>query len=120
MFEIIALVIAVTAVASLARGRGKSPFVAGCVAVVGYVSIVYGGSTVAPPGDARLALMVAGWVWIGLVAGYLRFVVGIGKPKPDGRWNCANCNYLNNASSIVCEACQQPWQPKESAATSAQ
>ena len=63
-------------------------------------------------------LSALAWDWISFML--LRFVVGIGKPKPDGRWNCANCNYLNNASSIVCEACQQPWQPKESAATSAQ
>jgi len=109
MLEIIILVVSVTGIASLARGRGKSPFAAGADAVIGYVSILFGGAMVVPPGDGRLVLMVSSWVWIALVAGFLRFVIGMGKPKPEGRWSCANCNYLNNASSIVCEACEQPW-----------
>jgi len=34
---------------------------------------------------------------------------GSGLPKPDGKWNCSNCRYLHNASSVICEACQTPW-----------
>ena len=111
MIELIVLAIAVTGIATLARGRGKSPVAAGTIAVVGYVLISYGGTIVVPPGDGRLLLLIAAWVWVALVAGYLRFIVGAGRPKPDGKWSCANCNYLNNASSIICEACQQPWKP---------
>jgi hypothetical protein len=47
----------------------------------------------------------------------LRFVIGAGRPKPDSKWSCSNCNYLNNASSIICEACQQPWQAKAASAS---
>jgi hypothetical protein len=115
MLEIVILVIAVGGIATLARGRGTSPYLAGGVAVAGYVVLEFGGAFVVPPGDGRLVLMVAGWAWVGLVALFVRFVIGAGKPKPDGKWSCANCNYLNNASSIVCEACQQPWKPRAEA-----
>ena len=111
MIELIVLAIAVTGIASLARGRGKSPVAAGTIAVVGHLLILYGGSVFVRSGDGQLLLLIAAWIWVALVAGFLRFVVGAGRPKPDGKWSCANCTYLNNSSSIICEACQQPWKP---------
>jgi hypothetical protein len=55
---------------------------------------------------------LAAWAWVALVAGFLRFIVGAKRPKPDSQWNCSNCRYLNQTSSQFCEACQQPWQPQ--------
>jgi hypothetical protein len=111
MIEIIVLVIAVTGIAALARGRGASPVVMGTAAVAGWVLIEYGGFFLLPRGTSPFVLMPIAWVWIALVAGYVRFIVGAGRPKPDGKWSCSQCRYLNNASSIICEACQQPWKP---------
>jgi len=109
MLELVGLAIAVTAISALARGRGASPILAGSVAVGGYVLILFGGMFFVPRGEARILLLVIAWAWIAVVAGYLRFVVGARLPKPDSKWNCSNCRYLNNASSVICEACQQPW-----------
>jgi hypothetical protein len=109
MFEIIGLVIAVTGIAALARGRGASPVVMGTVAVAGWVLIEYGGLFLLPRGTSPFLLIVIAWAWIALVAGYVRFIVGAAHPKPDSKWNCSSCRYLNNSSSVICEACQQPW-----------
>ena len=53
--------------------------------------------------------MLAAWGWVALVAGFVRFVIGASRPKPDSKWSCSNCHYLNNASAVICEACTQPW-----------
>ena len=108
MLEMIGLVVAVTGIAALARGRGASPIVAGTAAVAGWVLIEYGGAIILRQNP--YPLMIAAWAWVAAVAGFVRFVVGAKLPKPDGKWNCSQCRYLNNASSVICEACQQPWQ----------
>jgi len=112
MFEIFGLVIAVTAVGTLARGRGTNPIVAGTIAAAGWVLLRFLAPAFIPPGDARLWLIPGAWAWVALVAGYVRFVVGAGRPKADSKWSCSNCHFLNNKSAIVCEACQQPWQSR--------
>ena len=110
IFEVLGVFLAVGGIVALARGRGASPVVAGTVAVAGWVLIEFGGAFFVPRGESRFPLLLAAWTWIALVAGVVRFVVGAGRPKPDGRWNCSHCRFLNNASSVICEACQQPWQ----------
>jgi hypothetical protein len=67
--------------------------------------------------DGVLLVMIAAWAWLGAVALYLRFVVGAKMAKPDAKWNCSNCNYLNERSSVICEACQTPYQPKSISAS---
>lgn len=114
MLEIIGLFIAVGGIVALSRGRGASPVLMGIVAVAGWVVIEYGGMFFVHGPDSAYPLMIVAWAWIGLVAIYVRFVVGARRPKPDSKWNCPNCRYLNNASSVICEACQQPWQPARS------
>jgi uncharacterized paraquat-inducible protein A len=109
MFEIIGLVVACTAIATLARGRGASPVLAVGAAVGGWVMIEIGGGLFLPSGDYRLVLILSAWGWVALVAGFVRFVIGAGRPKPDSKWSCSNCHYLNNASAVICEACTQPW-----------
>ncbi len=111
LFEIFGVFVAVGAIATLARGRGASPIVMGSVAAAGWVLIEYGGAFILRSGEYSYPLMLAAWIWIALVGGYVRFVVGASRPKPDGRWNCASCRFFNEASSVICEACQQPWQP---------
>jgi hypothetical protein len=115
MFEILGLLIVVGGIATLARGRGANPVLMGAIAVAGWILIEYGGLFFIRAED-RLFLTVAAWAWIAVVAGFVRFVVGAGRPKPDGKWSCSNCSYLNNASSVICEACQQPWRAREATA----
>jgi hypothetical protein len=109
MLEILGLAIAVTAISGLARGRGAPPVLVGIVAVSGFVLIEFVGRFFVAGQDAW-ALMILAWAWIAAVAGYVRFVVGARMKKPDSKWNCSSCRYLNNSSSVICEACQQPWQ----------
>ena len=110
ILEILGLLIAVGGIVTLARGRGASPMVAGTVAVAGWATIEIGGSLFIPPSDNVLVwLMVAAWAWIGAVALFVRFVVGASRSKPDSKWNCSNCRYLNSSSSVICEACGTPW-----------
>lgn len=114
LLEIIGLFVAVGGIVALARGRGAPPALMGTIAVVGWLLIQYGGRFFVHDSESVYPLMLAAWAWIGLVALYVRFVVGARRPKPDSKWNCSNCRYLNNASSVICEACQQPWQPARS------
>ena len=109
MLEIIGLVIACTAIATLARGRGASPVVVVGAAAGGWAMIEIGGSFVFPSGEYRMALMLLAWGWVALVTGFMRFIIGASRPKPDSKWSCSNCRYLNNASAVICEACAQPW-----------
>lgn len=116
MIEVIALIIALTGLAGIARGRGVPPKLAGGVAFFGWLFVRLAGMLLSPSVEVGLYFVVVAWIWIALVAGYLRFVVAAGKPKPDSKWNCANCRYLNNASSVICEACQTPWRQPDKAA----
>ena len=109
MLEILGLAIAVTAISGLARGRGASPVLMGSLAVAGFLLIEFGGALLVAREDAWLRMVLA-WTWVAAVAGYVRFVVVARMKKPDSKWNCSNCRYLNNSSSVICEACQQPWQ----------
>lgn len=116
MFEFIGLAIAVSAIVALARGRGASTVGSGIISVVGWAVIRYGGLFLVKTSDGVLLAMIAAWAWLGAVALYLRFVVGAKMAKPDSQWNCASCNFLNARSSVICEACRAPYQPKASAA----
>lgn len=109
MFEILGIVIALSGIGGLARGRGASPVLAGSIALAGWIVIGFFGPLFAPSENAKIAIAVGAWAWVAGVAVFLRFVVGASRPKPDGKWNCSNCRYLNNESSVICEACRQPW-----------
>lgn len=111
MLEIFGLLIAVGGIVTLARGRGASPVLAGGVAVGGWVLIAIVGGLLFGSRDGGLWPALAAWAWVGAVALFVRFAVGAGRPKPDGKWSCSDCHYLNNSSSVVCEACGRPWRP---------
>src|SRR5690349_13773464 len=82
IFEIIGLVVACTAIATLARGRGASPVMAVGAAVGGWAIIEFGGGMFLRNQEHWLWVLLAAWAWIGLVAVFVRFVIGAGHPKP--------------------------------------
>lgn len=110
MIEVFAIIAAVTGITAIARGRGANAIVTGVIAVAGYVLLEFGLPFLLPKSETRpLIAVVAAWSWIALVFLFIRFAVGAGMAKPDSKWNCSQCRYLNDASSVICEACQQPW-----------
>jgi hypothetical protein len=118
MLELVLLLVAITTVAAIARGRGATPWLWGTVAAVGYIAVGLvafyavesGFVTVPSPATARFFLPgIAGWGWIACVAVYLRFFRGRGAVQPEGQWTCPDCKWLNARYSIVCEACGQPF-----------
>lgn len=111
MIEIIGLVLALGGIAGFARVRGARPWLAVTIALTGYLVLSFVGGALMRSPDARLAVVVLAWAWIGSVALYLRFVVGASLAKPDGTWICNNCHYTNGGHAVLCEACRQPWQP---------
>jgi heme A synthase len=111
VLEIIGLVLASGAIAGFARGRGTSPVISVSIAIVGFLAIAFLGGLVSTNPDARIVVTLCAWAWVGAVALFVRFVVGAGRPKPDGTWACTNCLYSNGKHAVVCEACQQPWTP---------
>lgn len=117
MLEIFGFIIAIGGIATLARGRGASATKASIVAIVGYVFIRLIGLAVARSQGTGLVFVLIAWVWLGCEAAYLRFILGAGRRKPDGTWSCPNCSYTNHPSSVVCEACSEPYRPRDEAAT---
>lgn len=125
MIGIFMLIAAVSAVAALARGRGGKPWVWGTIGVLGYFVVSWGLTVMLQSipslrqsqGGSNFALNVSvttlPWLWLALVAGYIRFFMGRGMPQPPGKWACENCFYTNSQSSVVCEACKEPWKLSE-------
>jgi len=116
MFEIIFLIVVVSAIANFARGRGGSPVLWGILAVCGYLGFMWGLALALGFAGIRDSILplVAGWGWLGAVALWTRFGLGMSKDKPDGMWNCPNCRMLNQHYAVVCEACQTPYSRKPS------
>jgi hypothetical protein len=62
-----------------------------------------------------MTIVIASYVWVGVIAVCTRFLIGMSREKPGGMWSCPNCKYLNQHYAVVCEACQQPFgKPKQS------
>jgi hypothetical protein len=117
VIEVLMLAAALGGIASFARGRGVSPVAAGAVALVGYIVIRMAGRLVAITDDTTLVLAIAAWVWVGLVASFIRFVIGSRRPQPTRSWACKDCLYSNGRHAVVCEACGQPWQDADAPVT---
>lgn len=81
MIEIIALVIAISGIASVARGRGVSAKLAGGLAFFGWLAVHLPGMLLSPNYQVGLYFLVVSWIWIALVAGYLRFRVVPNRPE---------------------------------------
>jgi hypothetical protein len=108
MFQWLLLAVAVTGIASLARGRGGDPTFFGAVAACAFIAGAAVARTLGP--ESVLSLFLP-WAMVGIVALYVRFAVGAGKPKPDSMWSCPDCNMVNESNYVVCQACQRPWSP---------
>lgn len=119
MFGILLIVMAIVGVGALARNRGSSPLVWSSLATIGAVILGY---VIAPalivlepvhdavlPNLAAIFPGAAMWAWIGLVALWVRFGIGAGKPGPSGMWTCPECKSLNQQSALFCDACRRPW-----------
>jgi hypothetical protein len=119
LLEIIGLLIALGAIAGFARGRGAAPAVVVTVALIGFLLITFVGGAIvsSSSSDARLAMHLLAWGWVGGVALFVRFVVGARRPSPTGSWICTNCHYTNGRHAILCEACKQPWTPPYQSST---
>jgi hypothetical protein len=111
MIEIIGMVLALGAIARFARGRGGSPVITVSAALIGFLVILFAGSYITSSSDARLAVRLCAWGWVGAVALFTRFMIGARRPSPTGSWICTNCHYTNGQHANICEACEQPWTP---------
>ena len=122
MLQILILFLTTGGIASYARGRGGNPWLWGSLSVVGHLLIQFGGAFVlgilgrSTQEDLTWAIVVASWVWIGIVAFCARFLLGMSMEKPGGMWSCSNCRYLNQHYAVVCEACQRPYGKKSQSA----
>ena len=118
---------AISSIAALARGRGANPWLWGAVGVLGYFGGLFGAAALLSlipsvhyrQGFANFAVTVcsavAPWVGVGLVAAYVRFSKGKGKPQPSSKWVCKNCFYTNGRYAVICEACKEPWRTSDEA-----
>lgn len=101
--------VAVGAVEATARGRGGNVGIWSGLAAVAYaIGYIFGRFTY---GRDSFVQYIPAWVLLGIVALIVRFVVGARKPQRDGIWSCPNCHMVNEASYVVCQACEQPWSP---------
>lgn len=108
MFQWVLLAMAVAGIAALARGRGGSPTMYGVIIVVAFEGGAIIGHSFGP--ESVLTLIMP-WVFVGLVALHVRFILGAGRPKPYSMWSCPQCNMVNESNYVVCQACQRPWSP---------
>src|SRR5258706_13164015 len=100
-------IVALAGIEALARGRGAYPGIWGVAGVLAFAAGFMTGRVVG--GRDSLEQFLFPWILVGVVAFILRFVVGARELQPDGMWSCPNCHMVNEASYIVCQACQEPW-----------
>ena len=81
MLEAVALFVAITGIARLARARGVSAKLAGGLAFFGWLAVRLAGMLLSPNHRVGLYFLVVAWIWIALVAVYLRFRVVPNRPE---------------------------------------
>lgn len=120
MIEIVFLIIAVGAIATVARQRGGNPWLWGPLALGGYFLLKLGMREFnlfpLPPGQEGDLNLVRFFIAIGyicLLYLLVRFGLGRTKTKAGGKWVCPKCKYLNDEIATNCEACGQAYEDAE-------
>lgn len=109
MILLVFLIIGISTIAAIARGRGASPWLWGLVALTGFFVVgALLARVVTSPFMALLANL-GPFAWLALLALCLRFGLGRGGPQPQGKWSCPNCHWLNADYDILCGACKEPY-----------
>jgi hypothetical protein len=111
MLEILILLVVIPGIAALAKGRGADRWLAGSIALCGFLAIRLGSQLFVTSSDGLLFSIVAAWIWIACVAVWYRFMVGTRRPQPTGMWLCTNCTYTNKQYALSCAACGKAWSP---------
>ena len=120
MIGIILIILVIIGIGGLAKKRGSSPILWSIVAAVGAIIL---GFIVLPiisslliekglvlPNLAAIFPSIGMWIWVGLVALYVRFRIGAKLSKPERMWTCPECKYLNQSYALFCDACQRPFE----------
>ena len=125
MMQIFVLVLAIGWIARIARTRDVSPWLFGSVTVLGFLVIPVvvaalvaalfigqrGATSVRGVNGLAAGLLIEGarWLWVGAIALYVSKVPGREKTQPAGRSSCRGCGWLNDAASLKCDACGNPY-----------
>lgn len=110
------LVLSLVGIVRMARTRGGSSWLFGLLAGVGWfvlgilvANVLALLGFVSPAGNltfgATLVATVVPWLWIGLVALYVRFGVGRNLESPSGSWSCPGCRSINQRYALKCDSC---------------
>ena len=117
VIEILCVAMAVGAITSLARGRGGKPIVWGIIAVLGYLFWPFFTAVILAilKVQGSIVPLIVAWMWLGVLALFLRFGLGTQHAQPDTDWFCANCKTYNKRSAVMCDACKQTWESQQKA-----
>jgi len=95
MIEILALIAAVGGIGTRAKQRRVNEWVAGSLAVGGWVILLVVGNAVFGAGAVILR-----WLWVGAV--YLFIELAHGAKKAGDTWRCPECRLYNDPGTLVC------------------
>lgn len=97
MIEIIILGIVAASLGALTRRRGGNPWLTVPVLLVGYVVVSAGGAAVLGRGPHFVAALV--WIVLCFVA---VFVIFGGGKRHSSTWQCPECHFFNEPTTLVC------------------
>lgn len=122
MIEIVGLALVLIAIGWYGRVRGGSPVIWPLVAGAGYVFSLFFFTPKFYPSSSLDSLAfnrsLFGWGWIIAVFLFLRFIVGRTRTKPERKWVCPKCMFLNSELALLCEMCKERYaEPQEAKTT---
>src|SRR5437868_3602524 len=91
IIEIIGLFLAISSIASMARGRGGSPVIWGSVSLAFFFSLRFGIAFVLALLRIQnpIVIVFVPWLLLAAIALWVRFGLGHGYPQPDSQWFCS-------------------------------
>ena len=115
--EMVLLILAAGAIATIANRRGGDSYRWGGAAVLGYAAVKIGlvrlGLLTGPSyeeGGVNVAHLLLPIAWVAATGLAARFWLGRGKPTAGEKWICPECKYLNDEKAVVCEACGKAYE----------